>query len=258
MNISKREIGTICYLIGGVMPLLMLIHLFKAERIYEATARIQIDRDQGNLLRFQGEPASNGADDEVYLLTQYKNLLSRTLVHSVIYQLKLDQDPRYARKLDIVRAVTDDIAVTPVSLSRLVDIRVRHPDPRMATNIADTLTATFRNGILDSRTKAACAVVDRLQAEARDEAAKFAEAEKHLVDYSQNARQLFPFNQDQSQIVQALNQARMSYAAAQLRTRRARDVLAAADRHTAAGKPLTTFPGMAADRRLEQLALQLV
>jgi uncharacterized protein involved in exopolysaccharide biosynthesis len=118
--------------------------------------------------------------------------------------------------------VANDIAILPAPLSRLVDIRVRHPDPHMATNIANTLTAIFREQSLGNKTRAAYEVVERLQAETRAEATKFAQAEKQLANYSQNAKQLFPFNQDQSQIVQALNQARISYAAAQQRTRKAR------------------------------------
>src|SRR2546428_4918540 len=106
---------------------LCLIYLFKATRIYQATTRIQIDRESDNVLNIKDVFAVDGREQD-YLQTQYKNLQSRSLIGSVVGKLKLDRDPRYARSADVVRALGQDIAIAPIRLSRLVDVRVEHPD----------------------------------------------------------------------------------------------------------------------------------
>src|SRR5437667_10770699 len=62
---------------------LSLIYLFKATPIYQASARIQIDREMDNILRIEGLTVT-GNQEQDYLQTQYKNLNSRTLIESII------------------------------------------------------------------------------------------------------------------------------------------------------------------------------
>src|SRR5262249_36633871 len=68
---------------------LCLIYLFKATRIYQATSRIQIDRESDNVLNIKDVFSVDGREQD-YLQTQYKNLQSRTLIESVVSKLKLD------------------------------------------------------------------------------------------------------------------------------------------------------------------------
>src|SRR6266540_3438051 len=90
---------------------LCLIYLFKAERIYQATTRIQIDRESDNVLNIKDVFAVDGREQD-YLQTQYKNLQSRSLIESVVAKLKLDKDPRYARSVDPIKAVANALMDT--------------------------------------------------------------------------------------------------------------------------------------------------
>ena len=83
---------------------LCLIYLFKATRIYQATTRIQIDRESDNVLNIKDVFSVDGREQD-YLQTQYKNLQSRTLIESVVSKLKLDKDPRYASRARVVDKV---------------------------------------------------------------------------------------------------------------------------------------------------------
>src|SRR5213593_4182685 len=121
---------------------LCLIYLFNARRIYQATARIQIDRESDNVLNIKDVFAVDGREQD-YLQTQYKNLQSRTLIQSVISKLKLDKDPRYAKSVDLSKAVSEDITIAPIRLSRLMDVKVQHPNPQQAAAIANVLVETF-------------------------------------------------------------------------------------------------------------------
>src|SRR5438552_585180 len=121
---------------------LCLIYLFNAQRIFQATARMQIDRESDNVMNFKDVFAVDGREQD-YLQTQYKNLQSRSLIESVVAKLKLDKDPRYAGRADIIRAIGQDVTIAPIRLSRLLDVKVDHPNPEQAAAIANTLTDTF-------------------------------------------------------------------------------------------------------------------
>src|SRR6185369_6742806 len=83
--------------------ILTAIYLFRAVPIYQPSARIQIDPENNNPLNLRA-PLSVATRELDYLQTQYKNLLSRTLLQSVINKEKLDRDPRYSKRLDKVEA----------------------------------------------------------------------------------------------------------------------------------------------------------
>src|SRR5436190_23998542 len=105
---------------------LCLIYLFNARRIYQAASRMQIDRESDNVLNIKDVFAVDGREQD-YLQTQYKNLQSRSLIESVAAKLKLDKDPRYAGRADIIRAIGQDVTIAPIRLSRLLDVKVDHP-----------------------------------------------------------------------------------------------------------------------------------
>src|SRR6266566_9919930 len=110
---------------------LCLIYLFKATRIYQASNRIQIDRESDNVLNIKDVFSLDGREQD-YLQSQYKNLQSRSLIESVVAKLKLDKDPRYAGRADIIRAIGQDVTIAPIRLSRLLDVKVDHPNPEQA------------------------------------------------------------------------------------------------------------------------------
>src|SRR6266702_6348575 len=58
---------------------LCLIYLFKATRIYQASTRIQIDRESDNVLNIK-DVFSVVAGEQENIKNKYKNLQSRTLI----------------------------------------------------------------------------------------------------------------------------------------------------------------------------------
>ncbi|MHB8522562.1 MAG: GumC family protein [Limisphaerales bacterium] len=125
-----------------VVFVLCLIYLFKATPIYQSTVKLQIDREQDNVLNLK-DILPLMAPEQDYLQTQYKNLQNRSLIQKVISALHLEEDPRYAKSLDRVKAVGNDITIAPIRLSRLVDIRAEHPNPKVAADVANKLAELF-------------------------------------------------------------------------------------------------------------------
>src|SRR5881394_457776 len=144
---------------------LCLIYLFKATRIYQATTRIQIDRESDNVLNIKDVFSVDGREQD-YLQTQYKNLQSRTLIESVVSKLKLDKDPRYAKSGDLPKAVSEDITIAPIRLSRLMDVKVQHPNPQQAAAIANALVEIFIQQNLDQKMSKSIEALHWLRTEA--------------------------------------------------------------------------------------------
>lgn len=131
--------------------LISLLYLFNAAPIYRATTRLEIERPTSGLLDLSGQTLTIEAHDSDYLQTQYRNLISRTLVRKVMTRLDLDKDPRYANEIDPLQTVLEDIDISPIRLSRLVDVDVQHPDPNRAAEIANTLVEFFLADNLDQK-----------------------------------------------------------------------------------------------------------
>src|SRR5580704_2012624 len=75
---------------------IVTIQTFRMQPIYDATARIEIDRENTNILPFSGTESYDIYEDlEQYIETQSKILTSQTLASQTIKSLKLDQDPKF-------------------------------------------------------------------------------------------------------------------------------------------------------------------
>src|ERR1700674_5855509 len=76
---------------------IVTIATFRMQAVYVATARIEIDRENGNLLPFQGmEPYDYMMDLENYIETESKILTSETLALQTIRSSGLGARPEYA------------------------------------------------------------------------------------------------------------------------------------------------------------------
>jgi succinoglycan biosynthesis transport protein ExoP len=165
-----------------VVVILGVVYAFKSTPIYEAVARLQIDPEAGSVLGARDGLSWNRQDQE-YLQTQYRNLQSRSLIEAVIAKLKLDADPRYAEKQDKVKAVLSDIQISPVRLTRLVEVKARHPNSQVAADMANTLTDLFITRNQDLKSKKAIAGYNMLKAEAQSQETELLSAIEALQKY---------------------------------------------------------------------------
>lgn len=75
---------------------IVTIETFRMQPVYDATSRIEIDRENANILPFSGTESYDIYEDlEEYIETQSKILTSQTLALQTINSLKLDEDPRF-------------------------------------------------------------------------------------------------------------------------------------------------------------------
>jgi len=234
---------------------LSLIYLAKAPRIYQAVARIQIDRESENVLNLKEALSFDGRETD-YLQTQYKNLKSRTLIESVITQLHLDKDERYAKERDTYRAVDEDIQVVPIRLSRLVDVKVEHPNPKLAAQMANTLVRTFIDDNNDLKREESIEVSRFLEAEANTFTRKVEEADKRLQAYKEEKKSV-SLEERQNVDFQALEQAQLSLSKAQAESAMAQTNALEVARLLESGSPLSSIPQVADDNVIKELQTRL-
>jgi polysaccharide biosynthesis transport protein len=142
---------------------IVTIATFRMQPVYEATTRIEIDRENTSFLPFAGnDPYGLYQDLEDYIETQSKILVSETLALQTIKSLNLDQDPRFGGHprnpgiLEVAPALTE-VALPPPALgaflgglsvkrvpnSRLLDVTFATTDPRLAAAIVNAHVSNF-------------------------------------------------------------------------------------------------------------------
>ncbi len=235
---------------------LCLVYLYKADKIYSATARLQIDREQDNVLSLKEVLSVSGIDQD-YLQTQYKKLASRSLIESVFKKLKLDEDLRYKDRQDKLKAFTADLTISPIRLSRLVDVKVEHTSPNKASEIANTLADLFVENNINYKKAKTMDVVMFLRAEETKAAEKLALSEKDIQDYRQE-KNIVSLDSERNTVFLALAQSQEAYAKAKSEAKTFQTTVEELDKHIAEGKTLETFPMIGNDIQVKQTQVQWV
>jgi polysaccharide biosynthesis transport protein len=127
---------------------------FKMKPVYEAAARVEVDRESQNLQPF---PESNSFEEYVdmdnYIETQTKILQSETLAMQTIRSMDLGRYPEFggnpnrtawnlgggvARRPAILGAFLGRLSVKRVPNSRLIEVQFEAEDPQLAAQIVNT------------------------------------------------------------------------------------------------------------------------
>jgi polysaccharide biosynthesis transport protein len=235
--------------------LLTAVYLFRATPIYSATVRMQIDRESGNPLNVR-ESFSLETREQDYLQTQYKNIVSRSLIESVIQALKLDKDPRYEKSTDRVAAVGRDISVVPIRLSRLVDVKVEHPNPETATKIANTLAKNFIEQNLDQKVNSSFQAMTWLMTQVADAKNKVERSEADLQTYRQEFNEV-SLEEGENIVRQSLLQAQTDLSKVRSESAQAQQAVAEIDRMINDGQPIDTIPAVAQSPVVQEIRKQI-
>ena len=91
--------------------ILSVLYLYRAVPIYQAKTVLQINKESTSIMDVGSQVVFNSNDQE-YLQTQYKNLLSRSLIESVITDLEIKQDEVFKGAENIVNEVRGCITIS--------------------------------------------------------------------------------------------------------------------------------------------------
>ncbi len=225
-----------------VFVVLGTVWAFRATPIYQAVARLQIDPETGGVLSIR-DAISVGNKDQDYLQTQYKNLMGRSLIDAVITKLNLGENDRYKKAVDRVEAVSADIDIVPIRLTRLVEVFAKHPDPNLAEKMANTLLEIFLQQNQDHKTSKAMAGYRMLKQEAAAQESELTLAMESLQKYRRD-KGMVSLVDDTKQVgenmdVLAMRQAREDLGAQATRSSDAQKKREEADRWIREGREIT-------------------
>jgi len=239
---------TVCIIAG-------VLYAFQATPMFRAIARLQIDPENQGVLNLNSLALGN--QDQNYLTTQYRNLESRSLILEVMEKLKLDtQDPRYAQKLDKVTAVTRDIKIVPIRLSRLVEVQVTHPKADQAQRIADTILKVFLQRNLDDKKQKALQGFQILEQEAKGKEVELAALQKDLQKYRKD-KGMVSLKDAQNIDAATMRDLKTAYETLRATADVAKQTAQQAQEWVAAGKDVTDFGPLVKDEQVAFLRKQV-
>jgi len=206
-RILKKRRWTVVATLSIIFAL-ALIATLNTTRLYQATSKVAIFPETPNVLGFKD--AGNGAPDFDYestLETQAAILRSDALAMKVIEDMRLDRNPKFisaspqqaddslrvssmqpdpAVAAGLLGRFRGGLSVQLVPNSRLVQISYTHPDPRLASEIANALVRTFVEENFKTKYEAVTQTSDWLSTELADLQLKVQTSEEKLVRYQKD------------------------------------------------------------------------
>lgn len=192
--------------VAGGMAFALVLTLLATPR-YTATTQIEISREGARIVDVRGvEPESSTQDIEFYQ-TQYGLLASRSLAAAVMKNLRLAdnqqfldvmgltsvieskglQHNRQGRENEVVRVLLRNVNISPIRLSRLVNISFVSPDPVMSMRIANTWAEMFIQSGMDRRFQSTAHARRYLEDRLGELRKKLEDSERQAVSYAANA-----------------------------------------------------------------------
>jgi len=190
-----------CLVIGTAFTLL-------TTPIYTATATLQIDREAARVLNVdEVQPRESMVQGEEFFQTQYGILRSRSLAERVIDSLGLSTSDRFLEQMDIsppdqddgtaaersaerrqavLKAVQENLSVSPVRGSRLVSVSFNSPSPQLSAQIVNAFAENFIQANLDRKYQSSSYAREFLEERIAQTKARLEDAERQLVSYAAN------------------------------------------------------------------------
>jgi capsular exopolysaccharide synthesis family protein len=205
---------------------------FKMKPVYEAAARVEVDKESQGMLPFQ--PGA-GYDDEYvdlqqYLETQAKILQSETLALQTIKSLDLGRYPEFGgsssglifkqggaapKRPAILGAFLGNLSVKLVPNSRLVEVRFEAQDPQLAAQVVNTHVQNYIEANFRSKYDATTQASNWLSGELEELRIKVKQSEDERLAY-ERANHIWQIDEKQDITTQKL--ADLSKAATEAQT----------------------------------------
>jgi capsular exopolysaccharide synthesis family protein len=232
-----------------------VLYAFQATPMFRAVARLQIDPENQGVLNLNSLTLGN--QDQNYLTTQYRNLESRSLILEVMNKLKLEtEDERYSKLVDKVTAVTKDIKIVPIRLSRLVEVQVTHPKGEQAQRIANTILKVFLQRNLDDKKDKALQGLKILEQEATGKEAELKALQSQLQKYRKD-KGMVSLKDAQNVDAATMRDLKIAYENLRSTADIAKQTAQQAQDWVAAGKDIIDFAPLAKDEQVAFLRKQV-
>lgn len=205
--IYRRKI-LIAAILGGFLLLGVVVTAMMTP-IYTATSRIEISRKQENITNTETLQPEDVGEGNEFFQTQYGLLRARSLAERVARQLNLAADDQFFAMFDVdvgdeqgsgqlasgdrdrrqriaTGLLLQNVTISPIRGSGLVDIEFRSPNPQMSARVANAWVEEFMRSNLDRRMASTADARAYLEQRLGELRTRMAAAERQLVAYAQN------------------------------------------------------------------------
>jgi succinoglycan biosynthesis transport protein ExoP len=184
---------------------IVTIATFRMQPIYEATARVEVDRDTPNGFRFnEADSGEDYGDLEDYIITQSKILQSETLAMQKVKSKGLDHLPQFGgrpgksepppppgsdaalRRPSALGAFLGGLTVKRVPNSRLLDVTFETTDPVLAARVVNAHLNNFIEQNFRSRFDAATQASNWMAGQLNEMKIKVENAEDARLEYERD------------------------------------------------------------------------
>lgn len=185
----KRTIGAFTLLVVVIVMTASL--LMKPQ--YEAVGQVVFHRDSDSgVLGFKGVDTSlvEDPEDRAAIDTQIGILETDALAMQVINDLHLDKNPKFTGHVGqsgnedrLVELFHKSLKISKVKGTRLIEIRFRSTDPRLAADAVNQLSNAYVDKFYKSQFQASTQISDFLAGQLKELQAKVQESQQRLIDY---------------------------------------------------------------------------
>lgn len=232
------------------------VRTYIEQPIYRASARVIIERET-QIVNFQQTP-SYGWDSNEFFNSQVQIIRSRPVLQRVIDSLNLkERKPEYASVQDATDLLQAAVTVEPLRNTRLAQVGVEDPDPKLAAEMANSLASSYQTQNLELKLNAARDALTWLSTQVRDLKSKVNESELVLQQYREQAG-LVSVEEKQSLTVKKLAEFNGAYIEAKARRLEMETRLAEIRRAGQKAELLESSPMVVNSAMVQRLKGQLV
>jgi polysaccharide biosynthesis transport protein len=202
--VLRKHQWLIAFFLLAVVSIVM-IATFRMQPVYQATARVEIDRENANTFHLsETDQEADYVDLEDYIVTQSKILQSETLALLTVKSMGLDRLPQFGgrpgkaqkpeapgsdaalRRPPALGAFLGALTVKRVPNSRLLDVTFEATDPVLAARVVNAHLNNFIEQNFRSRYEAATQASNWLAGQLNEMKIKVENAEDARLEYERN------------------------------------------------------------------------
>lgn len=202
-----------------VAAAVFLFFFFQARRqipYYRSTATLLVEAQIPKILNYQDILAYNTRNLE-YFNTHINALHSRNMMAQALARSGLAKDPRFLpgqTPEEQAEAAQGFVTVTAVEKSRMINLVVEHPDPRIASDLANALAQAYIQQDLDNRMSASMQAIDWLRERSEEYREKLEKGLLELQEYREKTQSV-SLEEDQNIVIEKLKALNSTLTAAQ-------------------------------------------